>query len=92
MLKPKWIKFLIIYLPTIYYKTILMEQQQTNLQRVKSALESGMKLTVVSAIKICKTSELRTYITKLIRQGMNIQSEWKENKGKRFKVYWLSND
>ena len=69
-----------------------MEQQETNLSRVKSALESGLKLTVVSAIKICNTSELRTYVTQLIRQGMNIQSKWMENKGKRFKIYWLSND
>ena len=68
------------------------KQQETNLSRVKSALESGMKLTVVSAIKLCHTSELRVYVTQLIRQGMNIKSEWKENKGKRFKVYWLSND
>ena len=66
-----------------------MEQQQTNLSKVKSALESGLKLTVVSAITICNTSELRTYITQLIRSGMNIKSEWKTNKEKRFKVYYL---
>ena len=66
-----------------------MEQQQTNLSRVKSALESGLRLTVVSAITICNTSELRTYVTQLIRSGMNIKSEWKENKGKRYKIYRL---
>ena len=66
-----------------------MEQQETNLSRVKSALESGIKLTVVSAIKICNTSELRCYITQLIRSGMKIKSEWKTNKEKRFKIYYL---
>lgn len=66
-----------------------MEQQETNLSRVKSALESGLRLTVVSAITLCNTSELRTYVTQLIRQGMNIQSKWMKNKGKRFKIYWL---
>ena len=65
------------------------KQQETNLSRVKSALESGMKLTVVSAIKLCHTSELRVYVTQLIRSGMNIKSEWKTNKEKRFKVYYL---
>lgn len=66
-----------------------MEQQETNLSRVKSALESGLRLTVVSAITICNTSELRVYITQLIRSGMNIKSEWKNNNEKRFKIYWL---
>lgn len=66
-----------------------MEQQETNLSKVKSALESGLRLTVVSAITLCNTSELRTYVTQLIRSGMEIKSEWCRNNEKRFKVYYL---
>lgn len=66
-----------------------MNQDQTNLSRVKSALESGLRLTVVSAITICNTSELRTYVTQLIRSGMAIKSEWCRNNEKRWKVYYL---
>ena len=68
---------------------IIMKQHETNLSRVRSAFEDGLILTVVKAITLCNTSELRVYVTKLIREGLNIKSEWKENNGKRFKIHWL---
>lgn len=36
-----------------------MKQQETNLKRVRKAFEDGLILTVVKAIKVCQTSELR---------------------------------
>lgn len=69
-----------------------MEQQQTNLAKVTNAFNNGLRLTVVSALAICNTSELRCYVTQLIRQGVNIKSEWRTNNGKRFKLYWLEKD
>ena len=69
-----------------------MDQQETNLSKVRSAFENGLKLTVVSALMICNTSELRVYVTRLIRDGLNIKSEWKTNNNKRFKIYWLEQE
>jgi len=64
-------------------------QNETNLSRVKSAFESGLRLTVVSAIELCHTSELRVYVTQLIRSGLNIKSDWCYSKEKKWKVYYL---
>jgi len=69
-----------------------MKQQETNLSKVRQAFKNGLRLTVVSAISICNTSELRVYVTQLIREGLDIKSEWRENNGKRFKLYWLSKE
>lgn len=65
-----------------------MDHQQTNLQRVKSALESGLKLTVLTAISICETVDLRKYISILKKDGMDIKSEWIQKGSKSFKRYW----
>ena len=69
-----------------------MNQEQTNLSKVKSALESGLKLTVLSAISIASTIDLRKYISMLRQQGMDIKSEWVQKGKKSYKIYWLSND
>lgn len=66
-----------------------MNQEQTNLKRVRKAFEDGLILTVVKAIKVCQTSELRTYVTQLIRSGLNIKSAWQTDGVKRWKIYWL---
>lgn len=65
-----------------------MEQQQTNLQRVKSALESGLKLSVISVLNLCHTIDARKYFSILRQQGMNIKSEWVQKGKKSYKIYW----
>lgn len=69
-----------------------MEQQETNLSKVKAAFNSGLKLTVLSALALCNTTELRVYVTQLIREGLDIKSQWQEKNGKRFKLYWLNQE
>ena len=66
-----------------------MNQQETNLSRVKSALESGMKLSVISVLNLCQTIDARKYISMLRQQGMNIKSEWVQKGKKSYKIYYL---
>ena len=65
------------------------KQQETNLQRVKSALESGMKLSVISVLNLCQTIDARKYISMLRQQGMDIKSEWVQKGKKSYKIYYL---
>jgi hypothetical protein len=69
-----------------------MEQQETNLSKVKSALESGLKLSVISVLNLCQTIDARKYISMLRQQGMDIKSEWVQKGKKSYKVYWLSKE
>jgi hypothetical protein len=50
----------------------------------------GAKLTVLTAIKYCRTVDLRKYISMLKREGLDIISEptFNDNK-KRFNTYYL---
>jgi len=66
------------------------QQSETNLSRVRDALNAGMKLTVLSAIKIANTVDARKYISMLKREGMDIISEPTQNGNKkRFNTYYL---
>lgn len=65
------------------------KQQETNLSRVKSALESGMKLSVISVLNLCQTIDARKYISILRKQGMDIKSEWVQKGKKSYKIYYL---
>ena len=68
-----------------------MENQiETNLSRVRLCLMGGAKLTVLTAIKYCRTVDLRKYISMLKREGLDIISEptFNANK-KRFNTYYL---
>jgi len=65
-------------------------QQETNLSKVRSAFNSGLKLTVLSAISIASTIDLRKYVSMLKKEGMNIIAEPTENGNKkRFNTYYL---
>lgn len=66
-----------------------MEQTETNLAKVRQALNQGLRLTVLTAISICDTVDLRKYVSMLKREGMNIQSEWVQKGNKSFKKYFL---
>lgn len=65
-------------------------EEEKNKQKIKTLLETGAKVTVKSAWLICRTTELRTYLSQLRKDGMMILSEWVERDGKRFKQYWLA--
>jgi len=65
-------------------------QQETNLSKVRAAFNSGLKLTVLSAISIASTIDLRKYVSVLKKEGMNIIAEPTENGNKkRFNTYYL---
>lgn len=66
-----------------------MNQQETNLSRVREALKSGIRLTVLTAISL-GTIDLRKYVSMLKKEGMNIISEPTQNGNKkRFNTYYL---
>lgn len=68
-----------------------MENQlETNKAKVKMWLNAGAKLTVLSAIKYCQTTDLRKYCSMLKKEGMDIISEPTQNGNKkRFNTYYL---
>lgn len=66
-----------------------MKTNETNLAKVRNALNSGLRLTVLSAISICSTVDLRKYVSMLRKEGLNIQNEWVQKGNKSYKVYWL---
>lgn len=67
-----------------------MENQvETNKENVKNALNAGLKLTVLSAIKL-GTIDLRKYVSMLRKEGMDIISEPTQNGNKkRYNTYYL---
>lgn len=68
-----------------------MENQiETNLSRVRMCLLGGAKLTVLTAIRYCRTIDLRKYISMLRKEGLDIIAEptFNSNK-KRFNTYYL---
>lgn len=66
------------------------DQIETNLSRVRLCLMGGAKLTVLTAIKYCRTIDLRKYVSMLRKEGLDIIAEptFNENK-KRFNTYYL---
>lgn len=68
----------------------MKDQSETNLSKVRDAFNSGLKLTVLSAIKIASTIDLRKYVSMLKREGLDIVAEptFNGNK-KRFNTYYL---
>ena len=67
-----------------------MNQTETNLFKVRQAFNNGLKLTVLSAISIASTIDLRKYVSMLKKEGMDIISEPTQNGNKkRFNTYYL---
>lgn len=59
-------------------------------QKIRSELERGFIITVASVRKSCKTFDLRTYISRLKKDGLKIKSEWNKGEdGVRYKSYHL---
>lgn len=66
------------------------QQSETNLSRVRECLKAVIKLTVVSALNMCGTIDLRKYISILKKEGLDIVSEPTQNVNKkRFNTYYL---
>ncbi len=66
------------------------QQSETNKALVKIFLTGGAKLTVLTAIKYCRTVDLRKYVSILRSEGMDIISEPTQNGNKkRFNTYYL---
>lgn len=56
---------------------------------IENYFKSGKELTVLDAVKLFKTIDLRKYISILKRKGMNIVGTWVVEKHVKYKVYKL---
>ena len=66
-------------------------QTETNLAKVRQAFNNGLRLTVLSAISIASTIDLRKYVSMLRKEGMDIVGEPTTNGNKkRFNTYFLN--
>ena len=63
----------------------------TTTKLIMDYLNTGNKLSVLEAVDLCHTVDLRRYITDIRRDGHNVKDEWckNENTKKRFKRYWI---
>lgn len=59
-------------------------------QKIRSELERGFIITVASVRKSCRTFDLRTYISRLKKDGLKIKDQWNDEDGVRYKSYWLA--
>lgn len=62
------------------------------LTAIENYFKSGKELTVLDAVKLFHTIDLRKYISILRQRGMNISGEWVVNPGVKFKVYKLKHE
>lgn len=63
-------------------------ENSTSIERIKNYLESGGKLTVLKALQLFKTTEMRSVASKLKKRGLNITSK-RVADGRHFE-YWLA--
>ena len=63
-----------------------------NQARVLEWLQNNKYLTVLDGIRYLGTTEVRHYVSRLIAEGHNIQSEFVKDKrtGQMYKRYWLA--
>jgi len=68
-----------------------MESRESTKARILEHLQSGYCLTVLEAVPLFNTIDLRKYISMLRKEGNSIKGEWDTNMmtGKRFKVFSL---
>lgn len=67
-----------------------LEINEADLAAIKAELVSGKRITVDSVIETVGTHELRTYIPRLRKEGLEIDTEWINGKKKRYKEYFLA--
>lgn len=56
---------------------------------IENHFKAGKELTVLDAVKLFRTIDLRKYVSILRKNGMNISGTWVVNPGVKFKVYKL---
>jgi len=59
------------------------------IKAIENHFKAGKELTVLDAVKLFKTIDLRKFVSILRKRGMNITDEWVVNPGVKFKVYKL---
>lgn len=64
--------------------------QDIQQEGIKKCFEMGGVLTVQTAFSRFHTTELRKIVCRLKKAGYNIVSEYVEERGSRFKNYWLA--
>lgn len=58
-------------------------------QTIREAFRRGEELTTLTGNIIGHTVDFRKIVSDLRAEGMNIVDYWKQDNGKRFKVYFL---
>lgn len=66
-----------------------MKKKITKTQIIRTAFESGRKLTALDAWKLCRSLCLAEIVRDLKKCGLNIAAEYKSENGCRFAVYHL---
>jgi len=69
-----------------------MEQTKNdNLTKIRTLLNGGARLTVLTYFRIASTFELRHFVAILRKDGLKISDQWMKNETtqKRYKIYWL---
>jgi hypothetical protein len=61
----------------------------TQTTKILSHMKRGRRISPLQALSMFGVFRLSSRIHQLRRDGWNVQSEMVEEKGKRFKVYWL---
>lgn len=64
-------------------------QKITTADRIKKYLLSGKSLTVLQALRMFGTTELRSKICRLAKKGYSIDKEIIHKDGKSFMKYWI---
>jgi hypothetical protein len=59
---------------------------------IENHFKAGKELTVLDAVKLFRTIDLRKYISTLRKRGMNITSVWVVKPGVKYKIYKLSKE
>lgn len=57
--------------------------------RIRRALQDGAKITPLSALRNFQCMRLADVIFKLRKDGLDIETGWREQKGKKFACYSL---
>jgi len=65
---------------------------ETTQKQILDYLLAGHPLTVGMGAILFHTHDLRVYITRLRRAGIDIEDRWISQDGVRFKRYWLHPD
>jgi hypothetical protein len=59
---------------------------------IENHFKAGKELTVLDALKLYRTVELRKFVSVLRKRGMNITSVWVVKPGVKYKIYKLSKE